>query len=216
MRSSLLFRWHHFYRPCSEASEGYVFTGECHSFCPTSGGGEGVDNTYLPLARVKGHPHPPARVKGQPPPPPRQHHPPHWTTPPPLARVKCHLPAPGQGQRSTTSPLDNTSHSLDNTSPWPGSKVNHLPPGQHLALPGQHLPLARVKGRPPPPNLRALCIGGRYASYWNAFLFNDSSLSITVQSGIRNRDRVTRPYNKQHECHDIVCRFFFHSIFMST
>ena len=28
------------YRPRSEASEGYVFTGVCHSFCSTGGGGE--------------------------------------------------------------------------------------------------------------------------------------------------------------------------------
>ena len=68
-----------FYCPCSEASEGYVFTGICLS---NLGGGE-VDNT-------KGQPPPPARVRGQPPPSPpgqSQRCPPGWdrslTSPPP-------------------------------------------------------------------------------------------------------------------------------------
>ena len=33
-------RWSASYRPLGEASEGYVLTGVCHSFCPTSGWGE--------------------------------------------------------------------------------------------------------------------------------------------------------------------------------
>ena len=95
----------YFYHPCSEASEGYVFTGVCH----LNSGGE-------------------------------------WTTP----KVN-HLP-PGQGQRSTTSPLDRNTTPLDRTPTHPQEgEVIDLPP-------------------PPPPNIRALCSGWRYASYWNAFL----------------------------------------------
>ena len=91
LRTELLHRpFMNFYRPRSEASEGYVFTGVC------------------PFNSVKGQ------------------------TPPPLARVRG-LP-----------------HPPDRTTTYPSS-------------------LDRTTTSPPPP---ALCAGGRYASYWNAFLFN--------------------------------------------
>ena len=86
----------YFYRPRSEASEGYVFTGICLS---NSGGGGGQ---HLPPARVKGHNTFP----------PGQHLPVPWTTPPsPLDNTGLppaqgqrsqHLP-PAQGQRSQTN-----------------------------------------------------------------------------------------------------------------
>ena len=118
---------HYYYRPRSEVSEGYVFTGVCHSFCSTPGGWE------------------------------------EWTTPPPGQ----HLPPPNQGQMSqhllppwtTPPPLDNTSLPLDNTS--------HPLPRQHLPPPWTTPPSPQSHLPPSPPGL---CTGGRYASYWNAFL----------------------------------------------
>ena len=93
------------YRPRSEASEGYVFTGVCHSFCSTGGGGGGgrggvqhqrsttppPDNTSLP-----------PRVQ--------------FTTPP-------YLP-PGPGHK--TSPLG-PGHNTSPPPPGPGHNT-FLPP----------------------------------------------------------------------------------------
>ena len=100
----------------------------------------------------------------------------------PLARVKGHNTSPSQGQRSHHLPLDNTS-----LPPRPGSKVTTPLPGQHLPPPSQgqrsqHLPWTTPPPPPPPgqhcpppwttlPPPPELCAGGRYASYWNAFLF---------------------------------------------
>ena len=98
-------------------------------------------------------PPPFARVRGQPPPTPGQG---QRSTTSPLARVRDQPPPPSQGQRSTTSPLTR-------------SEVNHP-----LPRPGTTSPLARVRGQPPPPprpDIWALCMGREYASYWNAFLF---------------------------------------------
>ena len=92
-----------YYRPRSEASEGYVFTGVCYSLCSTPEGGG--------LPSYQGRPTP-TLSKADPPPPPR----PRQTPPPAKAD----------------------------------------PPGQ---------------GRPPSPARGIRSMGGRYASYWNAYLF---------------------------------------------
>ena len=74
--------------------------------------------------------------------------------PPPTARVRGQppRPPPGHCQRSTT------------------------------------FPLARIRGQTPPPpppsssqNIRALCTGERYASYWNAFLLISCFLASRTQ-----------------------------------
>ena len=157
-----------FYRPRSEASEGYVFTGVRHSV--TEQGGEGgVDNntsppgpghnTSLPLDNTS---LPPPRTRSQhlpflPPGPGHNTSLPPWTTPP-------SLPPPGPGHN--TSPLDNTSL------PPPRIRSQHLPPSQDqvttptsLPGPGHNTSLPPPSGQHPP----GLCTGGRYASYWNAF-----------------------------------------------
>ena len=93
-----------YYRTLSEASEGYVFTGVCHSFCSTAGGGV-VINT-----------------NGQPPPP-----------------------------------------------PGPGQNVYPLPP----------------------PPLHRLHAGGRYASYWNAFLLESKNIIKRTRKTRRNKKKIS-------------------------
>ena len=116
------------YRPRSEASEGYVFTGICLS--NSGGGGQHQRLTTSPS------------VQGQ-----------RSTTLPLCPGSEVNPPPPIQDQRSPTPSL--------------GSEVNHLPlptpctpPKKERSLTYHHLPLPH----------RALCAGGRYASYWNAFL----------------------------------------------
>ena len=113
----------------------------------------------------------------------RSQHLPPWTTP----------PSPPGPDHTSLPPLDNTSlppwdqvttppslPSLDNTSlPPPWDQVTRppslSPSGQHLPPPppppgtrSQHFPPSpRDQVTTPPPGL---CAGGRYASYWNAFL----------------------------------------------
>ena len=93
-----------FYRPRSEASEGFVFTGVCHSVIFRGGGRWTTPKiNHPPLSKVKGHNTSPpgqgqrsqhlllGRVKG------------HNTSLP--ARVKGHNTSPpGQGQRSQHPP----------------------------------------------------------------------------------------------------------------
>ena len=104
------------YRPRSEASEGYVFTVVCHSFCSMGG-------------RKSATP----KVSGQ------------------------HLPPPGK-VTTPPSPLGHRSQqhqrSLDNTSPSPRHRSQHLPqplgtgdntspppgPGHNTSLPPRHRP----------------------------------------------------------------------------
>ena len=115
----------YYYRPRSEASEGYVFTGICHSFCLMGGGGRCAT----------------PKVSGQHLPPSPQD---QVTTPP---------SPPGPGHNTSLLPEQHLPPLLDNTSlPW--TTPLFLPPLDNTS--------------PPPPGL---CAGGRYASYWNAFLF---------------------------------------------
>ena len=100
------FTAHNFYRPRSVASEGYVFTGVCHSFCSTRGGGGGRWST--PKDQVT-----------TPPPPPRT-----WTwdlvtTPPP--------PHLGHGH-NTHPPPPHLGHGHNTHPPPPGTWSQHLPP----------------------------------------------------------------------------------------
>ena len=173
-----------------------MFSQACVTHSIQPGGGVGNTKGLPPPPQVNtlppGQHLPPPRTRSQhlPPPPPDKH------LPPPPGTRSQHLPSPGQHlppppwDQVTTPPspsLDNTSlpppgqhllplwdqvttlHSpLDNTSPWLGSKVTTPPLGQHLPpLPWLG---SKVTTPPPPPGL---CAGGRYASYWNAFLFTD-------------------------------------------
>ena len=157
------------YRPHSVVSEGYVFTGVCHSFCSTLGGGGGqhqrTRSQHPPPEHGHGtwsqHP-PPEHGHGtwsqHPPPSPPEHGhgtwsqhppPPTWTwdlvtTPAPLAPPRNMDMGPGH-----------------NTHPLP-------PPPEHgHGTWSQHPPPL------PPGTMRR----GRYASYWNAFLLLLLSLS---------------------------------------
>ena len=135
---SLCFNLTYFYRPRSEASEGYVFIGVCHSVIFRGEGGK-VDNTkdQPPTpTRVKGHSTSPlARVKG------------HNAYPPDQCQRSQHPPSPSQGQRSQHPPARVKGNS---TSPWPGSKVTTPPlwPGSKVTTPpSQHY--AQVGGTHP-------------------------------------------------------------------
>ena len=110
------------YRP---RSEGYVFTGVCHSFCSTGGGGVGRSQ-HLP---------------------PGQHSPlgpGHNTSLPPGTRSQ-YLPPPGTWSQHLPSPGTQSQHLLPpgpghNTSLPPGTRSQHLPPlppgpGHNTSLP---------------------------------------------------------------------------------
>ena len=115
----------HYYRPRSEASEGYVFTGVCHSFCSTGGGGGGV---ATPKASGQ---HPPwDQVTNTHLPPPT------WSQHPP--------PSPlGHGHKTPSLPWDQ----LDNT-PLPPGMVTTPPPPQTWS---QHQRSLDITPPPPPP-----------------------------------------------------------------
>ena len=99
-----------FYELCSKASEGYVFTGVCHSFCPTGGGGGGVTNASWDRPLGQGEVvrsgegtstqplpprHPPPTPQTGPPYPPAQDHPPGQEPHPQEGKV-IDLPPPRQ------------------------------------------------------------------------------------------------------------------------
>ena len=106
--------------------------------------------------------------------------------------------------------------------PRPGSEVNHLTP-----------PPARVRGQPPTPNIRALCAGGRYASYWNTFLFNVKSNEKLSQCNLKEEVRfytLTPDYSAKNShtkridlpqnalacsCQNIVASFSFSSFVLA-
>ena len=97
-----------YYRP---HSEGYVFTGMCHSFCSTGRGGvqhqRPLDNTS---------PHPGTRS---------QHLPPPGTRAP---RTRSHLPPPDHAQAGGTHPTGMRARSLHLPPPPPGPGHTSLPP----------------------------------------------------------------------------------------
>ena len=178
------------YRPRSEASECYVFTGVCHSFCSTLGGGGGQHQRSTTSPHPwPGHNTPPGHVTTPPHPPVKlQHSPAQVTTPPP-----SHWPGDNTSPSQVTTPPHWPGH---NTSPWPGHNTSPpLWPGHNAPRPGQVTTSPPWPGHntsPPGPGhntpSRALCAGGRYASYWNAFLF--SIISVWVrESRARNDDR---------------------------
>ena len=105
-----------------------------------------------------------------------------WATP------KVYQP-PWDQVTTPPSPLDNTSHP-----PPPGIRSQHLPlgPGHKppsLLGPGHNTPppflgpgdntSLPLQASPPP----GLCTGGRYASYWNAFLFTNVCYSGRQEVG---------------------------------
>ena len=99
-----VFKTHAFYRPRSEASEGYVFTAVCHSFCSTPGGGRWATPMVNHL--------PPLDNSTYPPPPP-------WTTAPtPPPGQQCLPPSSGQQHLPPPPLLDNSTY------PLPPSTVN--------------------------------------------------------------------------------------------
>ena len=91
-------------------------------------------------------------------------------TPPPLGPRSQHLPPP-TGQHLPPPPLKHLPPPPGpghNTSlpPPPWDQVTTPPPSSPLVTRSQHLPLGPGHNTSPPP-----CAGGRYTSYWNAFLF---------------------------------------------
>ena len=148
---------HSCYRPRSEASEGYVFTGVCHSFCSTGGGGVGgwhqrSQHLPLPLGTRSQHlPPPGTRSQHLPPPGTRSQH-----FPPPGTRSQ-HLSPPRDQVTTPPSPPLEPDHNTSLPPPPPG--LDHNTSLSPSGTRSQHLP---------PPGL---CGGGRCASHWNAFLF---------------------------------------------
>ena len=126
------------YRPRSEASEGYVFTGVCHSVTKRGGGGRWATLMVNHL--------PPRTMSECLPPPP---HPPGTRSecippsPSPLGtRSECLPPSPPTRTRSECLPPGTRSECLPppqdqvrmSTPPGPGHNVYPLPPG-----PGQNV-----------------------------------------------------------------------------
>ena len=161
----------------------------------------------------------------------------------------CHSYCPTRGGRWTTPKINQPTPPRPGSevnqlpSPQPGSEVNHLPPTpgsevNHPPGPGSevnHLtpPLARVRGQPPTPNIRALCAGGRYASYWNTFLFNVKSNEKLSQCNLKEEVRfytLTPDYSAKNShtkridlpqnalacsCQNIVASFSFSSFVLA-
>ena len=153
-----------YYRPCSEASEGYVFTGVCHSV--TEQGGR-----WHQMHHGIGHMVTGRRwsAQGEMVCPGGE-----WTSPSPPPGQDHHLCPPGQGQRSQHPPLDRAT-----TSPSPtgqGQRSQHPPPpGQGHFLPP-----------PPPPN-----ICGRWMEFMEFCLPDDSGKElgrVDVRHGKRQGD----------------------------
>ena len=171
---SLIKRFFHLrhihYRP-QRSCEGYVFTPVCQSFCSQGGGGEHLER--YPLDQV----HPLGRA-GTPPgtrytPRAGQVHPPDQVHPragtPPLARYTPWVSYP-PGTRYT--PLGR--YTLGpGTPPGPGTH----PPGPGTPPWTRYIPRNQV-----PPAPRDGYCRGRYASYWNAFLFFFFCFSISLLS----------------------------------
>ena len=174
-----------FYRPRREASEGYVFTGICLSKSGGGGGQHQRSTTSLPLEPGHNTSLPPQDQITTPPPRPghntslqtrsqhlplpgtrSQHLPPDQVTTPPPPWDQVTTPPSPPGTRSQHLPLPRT-RSQYLPLHWDQVTTRHslLGPGHNTSLPpgtrSQHLP-------PPHPGL---CAGGRYTSYWNAFLF---------------------------------------------
>ena len=168
-----------YYRPRSEASEGYVFTGVCHSVTNRGGGvtpnaswdrshgqGGGGSAQHLPPPGQ----HLPPRTRSQHLPPPREHLPPpgqHLPPSPPGPGHNTSLPLPWHRSQHLPPPLDQVTTLPSPPPPPPGTGHNTA-----LTLPrhrSQHLPPPWTRSQHPPPPA-GLYAGGRYASYWNAFL----------------------------------------------
>ena len=122
-------------------SEGYVFTSVCHSV--TEQGGKEVVNHLPPPGTRSEHLPPPA---------------PPWvrTSTPPSNQVRTSTPPPGPGQAIYPPPLE------------PGQDIYPLPSWDQVwtSTPSPPRPGQDIYPLPP----RRLHAGGRYASYWNAFL----------------------------------------------
>ena len=192
-----------FYRPCSEACKGYVFTDICHSVIFQGGRWTAPKVNHLPtLAKIttpppsQGHntsplaklttPLPPPLVRITTPPPTvpsSQHPPPPWPS-------SQHLP-PGQAHNTSPPPL------VRITTPPPTVLSSQHPPwprSQHLSPPGQghNTSPSLAHNTSPPP---ALCTGVWYTSYWNAFLFHRRlSVHRGVSRGGVFRRGVSRGY----------------------
>ena len=103
------------------------------------------------------------------------------------------LPPPrGPGHNTSLPPGTRSQHLLSRdqatTPPSPGTRSQHLPPPWNQVTTPPSLPRDQVT-TPPPPRARSqhlpprtrsqhlhppgLCAGGWYASYWNAFLFDE-------------------------------------------
>ena len=147
--------------------------GHMSQHLPPSPPGPGYNTSLPPGYRSQHLPPPWARVTTPPSLPPgdrSQHLPPPPGTrlqhlPPPHGYRSQHLPPflpppLGTGHNTSLPPPLGTGHntSLPPSLP-PGHRSQHLPPS----------PRAQVTTPPSPPP--GLCAGGRYASYWNAFLF---------------------------------------------
>ena len=137
------------YRPRSEASKGYVFTGICLSNSGGGGGRWATRSQHLPPSSGPGHNTSLPQTRSQHPPEPG-----HNTSLPPRTRSQ-HSPGPDH-----------------NTSLPPWTRSQHLPPSPP---PGPD----QVTTPPSAPPHRT-CAGGRYASYWNAFLLTGISKSMVL------------------------------------
>ena len=126
-----------------------------------------------------------------------------------------HIQPPGQDH---TAPREDHIHPLDRITPIPPA-----PPqtGSHLPLPRQdhpHPPSLRITpaplrdriipapwtgSHPPPPTYGhySLCAGGRYASYWNGFLFmRNSRTEVSYQLGYKNAGEAYQSGYLGHIC----------------
>ena len=140
-----------YYRPKRSFGQGNIFTPVCHSVHRG-----GVGGGFL-LAR------PPLAWR-----PPRSRHPPRWRTPPDGDPPGWRTPPDGEPPRME-NPLDGEPPQMENPPGW------RTPPRWKVPLPRMENPPnggTPPRWSPPPEadsGIRSAI--GRYASYWNAFLF---------------------------------------------
>ena len=137
----------------TKLGQGNIFTSVCQEFCPQGAGEEGVCLSACWDT-------PPPRDQAHPPPGPgthtplTSHHPPRADTP----------PGPGTPPR--------TSHHHPPRDQAHPPRTRHTPPRTRHTPPRDQAP-PHPRSRPPPreADCSIRSTSGRYASYWNAFLF---------------------------------------------
>ena len=141
------------YYRLQRSCEGYVFT----HVCPSTGGSASV-HAGIPPSH-----------------PPRSRHSPWSRHPQSRHPSPCSRPLPGSRHPPEQAPIPWSSHPLEQATPEQAPIPLEQPPPDQAPPPDQVRPRSRHSpgSRHPPPSTADGYCCGRYACYWNAFLFFD-------------------------------------------